>query len=285
VSTIRVPTEADVPEVARIMSEHWPEPVDEDLVRVKWSGPSFDLERDARIEPEAYADVHLLGDDRAWIDARGRPSRALLDWAEARAAEMASRSLAGSWKTDTLVRAELDRRGFRVVRYGMRMRRELDDAVPEPAWPDGVRVRCFREGDERMFYELQHETFADTWEPVVESFEDWAHDLTASSSFDPQLWFLASDGGDEPAGFAICKVHAGEAGLGWVQLLGVRRQWRGRGLARALLHHSFREFRRRGLQRAGLGVDAESSTGAVQLYESAGMTEVARFEIREKARG
>jgi ribosomal protein S18 acetylase RimI-like enzyme len=284
-TALRAPTEADVPEVARIMSEHWPEPVDEDLVRVKWSSPSFDLERDARLESEAYGDVHLLGNDRAWIDLRGRPSRELLDWAEARAFEMASRSLAGSWMSDASVRAELDRRGFRVVRYGTRMRRELGDAIPDTVWPTGVRVRSFREGDERVFYELHQETFADTWEPVVETFADWVHDLTTSLSFDPRLWFLASDGDSESAGFAICKVHPGEADLGWVQLLGVRRQWRGRGLARALLLHSFREFRLRGLHRAGLGVDAESTTGAVQLYESAGMTEVARFEIREKVSG
>jgi len=283
-TTLRVPTEADVAEVTRIMSEHWPEPADEDLVRIKWSGPGFDLQRDARIEPEAYADVHLLGNDRAWIDVRGRPSQVLLGWAEARAAEMASRMLAGAWSTDALVRGELGRRGFEVMRYGLRMRRELDGAIPEPMWPSGTEVRTFREGDEREFYEIQQEVFADTWEPIEETFDEWNHHLVGPASFDPQLWFLALHG-SEPAGFAICKVHPGEADLGWVQLLGVRQQWRGRGLARALLQHSFREFRSLGLLRAGLGVDAESTTGAVQLYERAGMTEVARFEIREKVRG
>lgn len=284
-STLRVPTEADVAEVVRIMSEHSPEPADEELVRTKWSSPSFRLAHDARIEPEAYADVHLLGDGRAWMDVRGRPSVALLDWAEGRAAEMGPRTLAGAWSTDALVRAELDRRGFQVRRYGVRMRRELDGAIPEPVWPSGIEVRTFGDGDARVFYELQQEVFSDTWEPIEETFEEWAHHLVGSSSFDPTLWFLALHGGSDPAGFAICKVHPGETGLGWVQLLGVRRQWRGRGLARALLGHSFREFQRLGLQRAGLGVDAESTTGAVELYESAGMTEVARFEIREKVRG
>lgn len=280
-STLRIPTEADAAAVARIMSEHWPEPADADLVRTRWSTPTFELERDARLEPDAYADIHGFGSDRVWIDVRGRPSPALLDWAEGRAAELGSRSLAGAWDTDHLVRAELDRRGFRVVRYGMRMRRELDTPIPDPVWPSGTEVRVFREGDERVFYELQQETFSDTWEPAEEAFEDWAHQLMGSSSFDPRLWFLALHGLD-PAGFAIGKVHQGEAGLGWIQLLGVQRPWRGRGLARALLQHSFREFQRLGLRRAGLGVDAESTTGAVQLYESAGMTEVARFEIREK---
>jgi hypothetical protein len=36
------------------------------------------------------------------------------------------------------------------------------------------------------------------------------------------------------------------------------------------------------MKRAGLGVDAESPTGAHRLYESAGMHVSARFEIYEK---
>lgn len=262
------------------MSEHWTEPVDEELVRTKWSSPTFELERDARIEAEGYADVHALGNERVWINVQGRPSSALLDWAETRARELGPRLLAGTWETKAVC-SKLEQRGFRVVRYSKRMRVELDGTTPEPAWPDGVHLHAFRPGDERAFYEVQQEVFADTWEPVEETFEEWSHHLVHAPSFDPQLWFLAFEG-TEVAGFAICNVHPGEADLGWVQILGVRRPWRGRGLGRALLLHSFREFRRLGLCRAGLGVDAESPTGAVQLYESVGMSSVGQFEIREK---
>ena len=41
--------------------------------------------------------------------------------------------------------------------------------------------------------------------------------------------------------------------------------------ARALLLHSFREFRRRGQPQVTLGVDAANPTGATRLYESVGM--------------
>jgi ribosomal protein S18 acetylase RimI-like enzyme len=51
----------------------------------------------------------------------------------------------------------------------------------------------------------------------------------------------------------------------------VRRPWRRRGIALALLHHAFRELAARGKPRAGLGVDSESLTGATRLYERAGM--------------
>jgi GNAT superfamily N-acetyltransferase len=56
-----------------------------------------------------------------------------------------------------------------------------------------------------------------------------------------------------------------------VNWLGVRRPWRRRGLALALLHHTFGECYRRGLQKVALGVDASSLTGATRLYEKAGM--------------
>jgi ribosomal protein S18 acetylase RimI-like enzyme len=61
------------------------------------------------------------------------------------------------------------------------------------------------------------------------------------------------------------------SGGGWIGAIGVRPAWRGRGLAKALLLHSFREFHRRGQRRVGLGVDSENSTGATKLYESVGM--------------
>lgn len=53
---------------------------------------------------------------------------------------------------------------------------------------------------------------------------------------------------------------------------------------RSLLH-SFGEFYKRGVMTVGLGVDAESLTGATRLYERAGMwvhhtTKVYEIELR-----
>jgi mycothiol synthase len=281
-SKLRAPTDADVADVVRMTSEHWPEPVDEDFVRRAWSSPGFDRELDARIEPHAYADVQHLDDGRVWINLRGRPTATLVDWAEARASEQGARVLSGSWVANAVVLEELRRRDFHLIRHSHRMTIELDAAIADLTWPEGIQVRTFRDGDERAFYDAQQETFADTWEPIDEPFDEWAHWLLEAPSFDPELWFLAQEAG-EIAGFAICKVHPGDSELGWVQTLGVRRPWRGRGLGRALLLNAFAEFKRRGLRRAGLGVDAENPTGATALYESVGMRAVGRFELYEKA--
>ncbi len=70
--------------------------------------------------------------------------------------------------------------------------------------------------------------------------------------------------------------------IGWVESIGVRRPWRRRGLALALLHHSFLTFYHRGQESVGLSVDASSLTGATRLYEKAGMHVVRRLDNYEK---
>jgi ribosomal protein S18 acetylase RimI-like enzyme len=280
--TLRVPTEADVPEILRLLAEDWPEPPSPDSVRRLWTTPGFDRELDARLEEGACAAVVDLGNGSVWIDLRGRPSPALFDWAEARARERSSRVLSGGWSSNETLLRELERRGFELVRHSQRMQIDLSEPPPAPVWPDGLEARTFRPGDERVVHAVQHEAFEDSWEPANAPFEEWEHWFLGSSPrFAPDLWFLALDG-DEPAGVAICHPHPGDPTLGWVGELGVLRPWRRRGLGRALLLQAFAAFRERGLQRAALGVDAESLTGANRLYESAGMHVAARFDIYEK---
>jgi ribosomal protein S18 acetylase RimI-like enzyme len=57
----------------------------------------------------------------------------------------------------------------------------------------------------------------------------------------------------------------------------VRKPWRGRGLALALLLEEFARFHARGCDDVYLFVDAENPTGAVRLYEKAGMKVWRRF--------
>lgn len=163
--------------------------------------------------------------------------------------------------------ALLEREGYRSERYFWRMETELAEAPPEPEWPEGMTVRAASpDEDVRTFYAASEEAMADHWGHVASTFEEWQERRTGHG-FDPTLWFLAS-AGEEPAGVALCRVSNG---VGWVDTLAVRRPWRRRGLGAALLRHAFREFQRRGLARAGLGVDAASPSGATRLYERAGM--------------
>jgi ribosomal protein S18 acetylase RimI-like enzyme len=280
-SGLRPPDESDLAEVVSLMSRHWPEAIDEDSVRRGWTHPGVVLELDARLGPDCYGMVESFGDSRVWLDLRGEPSDELLDWAESRGRELGTRILSGAWSTHELLLRELERRAFGLVRHSHRMEIDLAEPTAEPSWPDDIELRTYREGDDRVFYDLEIETFADSWEPAEETFEEWSHWMLEPPAFVPELWFLAT-AHDEPAGFAICHPHPARGELGWVRMLGVRRPWRRRGLGRALLLHAFSELCGRGFGRVGLGVDAESLTGANVLYERAGMHVVARFDIYEK---
>lgn len=98
----------------------------------------------------------------------------------------------------------------------------------------------------------------------IEVFEQW---FLKSPGFDPTLWFIPFENG-QIVGTALCE-YRGE--LGWVGSLSVRRPWRRKGVALALLRHVFGDFYHRGTRKVGLDVDAQSLTGATRLYEKAGM--------------
>ena len=165
------------------------------------------------------------------------------------------------------------------------MRVALADVPEEPVWPDGIIVRTFRPGDERIFYDLHQETFEDHWEHnEPDPYDEWAHWMLQPPMFDPDLWLLAEQDG-EPAAIEINHPRPEMPDVGWVGILGVRRAWRRRGLGRALLLKAFHEFRARGYEHAGLGVDAASVTGATQaLRERRHARHGAVRHLREAAR-
>jgi mycothiol synthase len=173
----------------------------------------------------------------------------------------------------------LENEGYGPSRYFWRMSVAID-AMPEPEWPAGITVRTFRAGDERAVYEADEESFADHWGHVPIAYEKWAEQMLSGSIFEPSLWFLAVEG-EEIAGVSLCEDYPDD-GFGWVNVLGVRRQWRKRGVALALLNHTFAEFYRRGRTRVDLSVDAGSLTGATRLYEKAGMRRLRELAVYAK---
>jgi mycothiol synthase len=134
--------------------------------------------------------------------------------------------------------------------------------------PDGLRVEPFSTELAEAFHAALEEAFADHWEYRPEPFEVWWQRQLAKPEHDPSLWFLVRS---EELVVAAARNDPKRSGGGWIGALGVRPDWRGRGLAKTLLLHSFGEFHRRGERRVGLGVDSENATGATKLYESVGM--------------
>jgi mycothiol synthase len=283
----------DVPAIRVLLEEHalasFGEPeLSEEEVRSWFSLPKLWIEvaeRDGRLV--GYLDVRSEEGGRFEVDARTlEPEVAplLVAAAEEHARGKAeSPTLRGYVQGDEPVLREVfEARGWRPIRHSFQMRIELGDDLPEPEWPDGLRPRNFRPGEEQRVYEANMDAFADHWDFRREPMEDWRRYTVDHHRFDPSLWWLVEDG-DELAGFSLNAWHfSGDRQFGWIGSFGVRRPWRKRGLGTALLRHSFRDFRSRGATRVGLGVDGENTTGAVRLYERADMRMVRRNDTYEK---
>lgn len=170
----------------------------------------------------------------------------------------------------------LSRNGLALVRHSYRMHIDFHEPPAPAALPEGIAIRPMVVGkEERDTGYAVYESFLDHWGFVEEPFEKflhrWQSQIEVDPYYDPSLFFVAVEG-DQVAGISLCWPGIPEdRELGWVGTLGVRRPWRKRGLGLALLQHSFSELYKRGFGKAGLGVDAENITGAVRLYEKAGM--------------
>lgn len=233
---------------------------------------------------EAHDDVGLavcvVRRDR---QGRGLGSR-LLDLTEERLREIGVARIHNiTLAPETAAPPLLSARGYREVRRFWDMTVELgDEAPPEPVLPAGLRIEPVTDDNARAFHAALEEAFAEHWEHRPEPFDAWWTRQVAKPDHDPSLWFAVCDGDDVAA---ATRNDPERAGGGWIGALGVRPRFRGRGLAKALLLHSFREFHRRGQRRVGLGVDSENATGATQLYESVGMSVDQEQIVWERALG
>src|SRR2546430_17176210 len=153
------------------------------------------------------------------------------------------------------------------------------DRPPGPMLPGGFGIESVSSGLARAFHGPLEEAFAENWGCQPEPFEEWWERQVARPDHDPSLWFVVRTGEDVAA---ATRNDPERSGGGWIGALGVRADWRGRGLAKALLLRSFREFHQRGQRRVGLGVDSENATGATKLYESVGMVVDSEQVVWEK---
>ena len=227
---------------------------------------------DLRVHPSARATKvpdELLTTAETWAAERARPGAVLRAYASDRDESMSSM---------------LDRHGYRIVRYSFEMQIALGPDLEPPTWPEGIAVRTYDASrDEERVHQCHQEAFADAWDFRPFPLDEWRRVQLGHPRFDAQLWWLAEEG-DEIAGISLNGWHvSGDPAFGWIGALAVRRRWRRRGLGLALLRHSFADFFRRGATRVGLGVDAANPTGAVRLYERAGMRPVRRNVTYERA--
>lgn len=277
-------------------------------IRTEWQTPNFSLEESVRLvftpagELVGYVEVWDLNDPpvHIWTWGRVHPNyegqgigATLMDWTEQRARQAIARvpdgiqviMQAGTVSTYQPAKHLFAKHGLEPQRHFWRMVIDLngDTQIPQTQWPDGIVIRTYEDvNDLRAVYRAEEDAFQDHWgfvsQSETEAMARWRHWVENDKEFDPSLWFLAM-AGDEIAAISLCRPKiTDDPQMGFVDILGVRRPWRRQGLALALLHHSFAELQNRGQLRVGLGVDAESLTGATRLYEKAGMHVARQFD-------
>lgn len=240
----------------------------------------------------AYGLVELrTGEDslrallRGGVDPRWRGrgiGRAVLAWVEGRGRQMlAASGLDVPARIAVMVdEAARDQRrlyaaaGFSPVRWYTTMRRDLARPLPEVPLPEGIRVVAWSVALEEPVRLAHNEAFTDHWGWQPISAQAWSHHEVA---FAPRWSFAAVTPDDEVAGYVISGRRPQDwPALGYTcgvaDLVGVRRPWRGHGLAAALLVAAMAAYRDDGMEYATLLVDTANPTGAVGLYERLGFT-------------
>jgi ribosomal protein S18 acetylase RimI-like enzyme len=198
----------------------------------------------------------------------------------------------GCLRDDDRTRAALEAAGLQHVRTLWRMERRLDeggaadpavdvvaDAAAE-APPAGVTVRLARDepADRSLLHRLFTTTFAQHWGTAERDEERWWSGLRGGVRLDPTQWWIADIDG-VPAAFLMGDASRAPDGGGYLRLLGVLPEARGRGAARQLLRVAFAEHARRGWTWTQLTVDTGNVTGAPQLYGSVGMEPVEVIDL------
>ena len=182
--------------------------------------------------------------------------------------------------------ALLGRSGYSGVRYFYDMVAATLEGIAEPPMPEGIEVRPPTTEQFRAIWDASVEAFRDHWGEPEATEEDWVRFRDDPEHVERPFWMIGW-AGDEVAGVVVTTVPTEENELHgrarvWVESVSVRRQWRRRGLAKALLARSMLAAREAGFTSAGLGVDTENPTGALGLYESLGFAPARRATAYRK---
>jgi len=177
--------------------------------------------------------------------------------------------------------------GYKPVRYHFWMVRPNLDNVPDPHLPEGLEVRPVEPWHHQVIFKACEEAFRD--EPNYAS-DYWTEEslksVSESPEFRPEIWQVAWDG-DDVAGGVLNFIYPEEnrrlnRKWGWTGAIFVRRPYRNRGLASALVARSFETLKNEGMSEAALMVDSENPSGARRLYERMGFRLFSQYTLYRK---
>jgi mycothiol synthase len=163
--------------------------------------------------------------------------------------------------------------GYRPVRFFFHMVRPTLDALEPRPLPEDLDIRPVAAGDLSRIIAALDEAFAENWGASEHSAAD-QEGFLADLGTDPDRWVVAW-AGTEIAGLVVPQVYEhANAVFGRSRALlrnvAVRKPWRRRGLATALIAEALGRLRAEGFGSADLWVDADNQDAALGLYERLG---------------
>jgi ribosomal protein S18 acetylase RimI-like enzyme len=164
----------------------------------------------------------------------------------------------------------LNDRGFEYHRSFWRMRRDMTDDL-NVSVPSGYEIRDFRDVEDewRSIHDVCTKAFADYYDYQPLSFDFW-REIMANGINNPDLWRVVTHSGQMVA-YLMGSHRFTSEGFGYVASIGVLREHRSQGIAKALLADAFNRDKGLGMQGTLLHGDSSNPTGAMKLYESVGM--------------
>lgn len=163
--------------------------------------------------------------------------------------------------------------GMQPVRYMEELLRPLDD-LPPLTVPSGVHIMPWPVDRDEEIRIAKNIAFADHWGSTPTAPLHWDHSVRGYGAR-PDLSFVALDAHDRVVAHCLNKRYPSDDDTtgrsdGWIDNLGTLPEWRGRGIAAALVTHSLHAFATAGFTHASIGVDSENPSGAAALYRRLG---------------
>ncbi|MFF2317061.1 GNAT family N-acetyltransferase [Arthrobacter sp. NPDC058097] len=175
--------------------------------------------------------------------------------------------------------ALLEESGYEVVRYYNEMHRPLSAPLPDAPLDHGLELVPMEPGLSEAVRLAHNQIFADHWGSEPRDEEGWGYVVNDPLARPDLSAVVLASGTGEVVGYQLASHDPDTAGIrgfteGYTDLLGVRREFRGRGIAQALLADAMRRFAAAGMDKASLDVDSENPTGAMALYRKMGYAPV-----------
>jgi len=229
---------------------------------------------------ELWERCYLIGAVHPQHRGRGI-GRELMTWAMDRGAELLRSSTndlpkylrADVGEVGATARRLFERLGFREVRQFEELLRPLSE-LPPARDPVGVHIVPWPEDRDDEILVVKNVAFTDHWGSTPTPAHKWNTWVRGFGNLVEQSFVALSDDG-RVVGYSLNNRYAADDELvgrsdGWISNLGTLAEWRGRGIASALIIRSLHGFAAAGLTHASIGVDSDSLTGAVRLYKSLG---------------